>query len=172
VEGQIPGWKRDSWEGPFHSAWISSEDTGMGTRKLVPENLSTLTTLRRLWPGSEIERPLGGPSHWSASLFLYICFLGTRPGLSARWVARVGGTRGRLQVLESWEGRGQAGGLARPSKLGLQRRVIPRAAEAVPTTLETSHCLSVRRAGRSRDEGMWPLPGFLPTPSAQVSAAL
>ena len=120
-----------------------------------------------------MESPLGGPSHWSASLF-YIFVFRDKAGP----VGPVGGEgRGHGRSIAGprrlgGRGPGRWPGLARPSKLGLQRRVIPRAAEAVPTTLETSHCLLVRIAGRSRDEGMWPLPGFLPTPSAQVSAAL
>ena len=104
MEGQIPGRKRDSWEGPFQSAWISSEDTGVGTRKLVPENLSTLTTLRRLWPGWEDGKTTGRSFPLVSWSFFIFVFLGRGPGLSARWVAKVGRTDGSLQVLGDWEG--------------------------------------------------------------------
>lgn len=63
----------------------------------------------------------GWKVHWEVLpigqlvFFIYL-FSGIRPGLSARWVARVGGTEGRLQVLEGWEGGGQAGGLAWPDR--------------------------------------------------------
>lgn len=47
--------------------------------------------------------PTGLRSPSVAAGLFYICFLGRGPGLSARWVARIGGTEGRLLVVDGWE---------------------------------------------------------------------
>ena len=50
-----------------------------------------------------MESPLGGPSHWSAGLFFYVCFFqgegrACRPGR----VAMVGGPGERFRVIDTW----------------------------------------------------------------------